>query len=252
MSPSINVHFELCDLAKWLPWSHRGQWQIKTLSVLEFDQDLLAVRPVKLRFKEKHTVNVTTDSHICVASEEKVKHIVYLKMPKSAIWHKVGTPINHTISALQFSHYPYLSWHSPKETKHPANTYSVKELFQFSSKAESSKPPHHSVGSAGTAMCLRTVTECNSWTNNRTKNKIKWTHSRDSRSYTAKKQVDFCPPLSFPRVEDVHNAAQVLMPWGAVSSQLQPLQGKANHFNMLRRLSWITVWIHFLQSHVNL
>lgn len=161
-------------------------------------------------------------------------------MPKSAVRHKVGTPINHAITVLQFSHYPYLSWHSQKETKHPANTYSVRELFQFSSKAESSKPPHHSVGSAGRAMCLRTLTECNSWTNNRTKKK-KWTHSGDSHSSTAEKQVDFCPPFSFSRAEDVHNASQVLVPWGAVSLQLQPLQGKANHFNMLRRLSWINV-----------
>lgn len=186
-------------------------------------------------------MTVTTDSQICVASEEKVKHIIYLRMPKSAIWQKVGTQINHAITVLQFSHYPYLSWHSQKETKHPANTYSVRELFQFSSEAESSKPPHHSVGSAGRAVCLRTLTECNSWTNNRTKNKIKRTHSGDSHSFTAEKQVDFCPPLSYSRVEDGHNAFQVLVPWGALSSQLQPLQGKANHFNMLIRLSWITV-----------
>lgn len=175
---------------------HRALWQIKTRAVLEFDQDLSAAQPVKWCFKEKHIVNVTTDSQIYVAFEEKVKHIIYLRMPKSAIWHKVGTQINHAITVLQFSHYPYLSWHSQKETKHPANTYSVRELFQFSSKAESSKPPHHSVGSAGRAMCLRTLTECNSWTNNRTK-KIKWTHSGDSHSFTAEKQVDFCPPLLF-------------------------------------------------------
>lgn len=148
---------------------HRALCQIRTLAELEFDQDLLAARPVKWCFKEKHIVTVTTDTQICVASEEKVKHIVYLKMPRSAVRHKVGTQINHAITVLQFSHYPYLSWHSQKETKHPANTYSVRELFQFSSKAESSKPPHHSVGSSGRAVCLRTLTECNSWTNNRTK-----------------------------------------------------------------------------------
>lgn len=148
---------------------HRALCQMRTLAALEFDQDLLAARSVKWRFKEKHIATVTTDSQICVASEEKVKHIVYLKMPRSAVRHIVGTRINHAITVLQFSHYPYLSWHSQKETKHPANTYSVRELFQFSSKAESSKPPHHSVGSSGRAMCLRTLTECNSWTNNRTK-----------------------------------------------------------------------------------
>ena len=148
---------------------HRALCQIRTLAVYVFDQDLSAARPVKWCCREKHTVTVTTDSQICVASEEKVKRIIYLKMPKSAVRHKVGSQINHAITVLQFSHYPYLSWHSQKETKHPANTYSVRELFQFSSKAESSKPPHHSVGSAGRAMCLRTLTECNSRTNNRTK-----------------------------------------------------------------------------------
>lgn len=88
---------------------HRALCQIQTLAVLEFDQDLLAARPVKWCLKEKHTVTVTTDSQICVASEEKVKHIVYLKMPRSAVRHKVGTQINHAINVLQFSHYPYLS-----------------------------------------------------------------------------------------------------------------------------------------------
>ena len=148
---------------------HRALCQIKTLSLLELEQDLLAARPVKWCFKEKHIVTVTTDSQICVASEEKVKRIISLKMPRSAVRHKVGAQINRAITELQFSHYPYLSWHSQKETKHPANTYSERELFQFSSKAESCKPPHHSVGSAGRATCLRTLTERNSWTNNRTK-----------------------------------------------------------------------------------
>lgn len=177
MSPCLTLQFYWCDLTKLMPLKHihRALCQIRTLSVLEFDQDLSAARPVKWCFKEKHIVTVTTDSQIYVASEEKVKHIVYLKRPRSAVRHKVGTQINHAISVLQFSHYPYLSWHSQKETKHPANTYSVRELFQFSSKAESSKPPHHSVGSSGRAVCLRTLTECNSWTNNRTKKiKIKW------------------------------------------------------------------------------
>lgn len=105
----------------------------KDISCTWADQDLLAALLVKWCFKEKHTVTVTTDSQICVASEEKVKHIVYLKMPRSAVRHKVGTQINHPFTVLQFAHYPYLSWHSQKETKHPANTYSVRELFQFKS-----------------------------------------------------------------------------------------------------------------------
>lgn len=88
---------------------HGALCQIKTLAVLEFDQDLLAARPVKWCFKEKHIVTVTTNSQICVASEEKVKRIIYLKMPKSAVRHRVGTQINHAITVLQFSHYPYLS-----------------------------------------------------------------------------------------------------------------------------------------------
>lgn len=88
---------------------HRALCQIRTLAVLEFDQDLLAAQPVKWCFKEKHIVNVTTDSQICVAPEEKVKHIVYVKKPRSAVRHKVGIQLNHAITVLQFSHYPYLS-----------------------------------------------------------------------------------------------------------------------------------------------
>lgn len=88
---------------------HRALCQMRTVAVLEFDQDLLAALPWKWCFKEKHIVTVTTDSKICVVFEEKVKHIIYLKMPKSAVRHKVGTPINHAITVLQFSHYPYLS-----------------------------------------------------------------------------------------------------------------------------------------------
>ena len=148
---------------------HRALCQIRTLAALEFDQDLLAAQSVEWCFKEEHIATVTTNSQICVASVEKVKHIIYLKMPRSAVRHKVGTQTYHAITVLQFSHYPYLSRHSQKETKHPANTYSVRELFQFSSKAESSKPPHHSVGSSGRAVCLRTLTEYNGWTNKRTK-----------------------------------------------------------------------------------
>lgn len=66
---------------------HRALCQIRTLAVLEFEQDLLAAWPVKWCFKGKHIVTVTTDSQICVASEEKVKHIIYLKMPRSAVRH---------------------------------------------------------------------------------------------------------------------------------------------------------------------
>ena len=109
--------------------------QIRTLAVLDVDQDLLLPGLWSGVFRKKHIATVASDSQICVASEEKVKHIVYLKMPKSAVRHKVGTQINHGITVLQFCHYPYLSWHSQKETKHPANTYSVRELFQFSSKS---------------------------------------------------------------------------------------------------------------------
>lgn len=118
---------------------------------------------------QEHTETVTMDSQIYVSTAEKVKHIAYLRIAKSVIRHKVGTHVSHAITVLRFSHYPYLLWHSEKETKHPANTYSVRELFQFSSKAESSKPPHHSVGSSGRDACLRTLTECNSWTNKGTK-----------------------------------------------------------------------------------
>lgn len=125
--------------------------------------------PVLKVVLQEHIETVTMYSQIYVSSAEKVTYIVYLKIPKSVIRHKVGIHISHAITVLRFSHYPYLLWHSEKETKHPANTYSVRELFQFSSKAESSKPPHHSVGSSGRDTCLRTLTECNSWTNKGTK-----------------------------------------------------------------------------------
>lgn len=84
--------------------------------------------------RKKHTVTVTTDPQICVASEEKVKHIVYLKMPKTAVRHKVGTQINHPFTALQFAHYPYLSWHSQKRNKASCqHLLCERELFQFKS-----------------------------------------------------------------------------------------------------------------------
>lgn len=119
-------------------------------------------------------------------------------MPKTAVRHKVGSQINHPFTALQFAHYPYLSWHSQKETKHPANTYSVRES-SFSSKAESSKPPHHSVGSSGRAARLRTLTERNSWTNNGAKKKNIW-DGRAARTAAASQLrdvLDSCPPLSY-------------------------------------------------------
>lgn len=174
LSPHVNLQFHGWDQTKRKPrGSSVGAWcQTETLAVLELHQDLSAARPAKWCFgkkKKKHIATATTDSHICVASEEKVKHIVFLQMPNAKVGNKVGTQINHAITALQFSHYPYLLWHSQKETKHHANTYSTRELFQFGSKAESSKPPHHGVGSAGRAVCLKTLTECNSWTNDRTK-----------------------------------------------------------------------------------
>ena len=70
---------------------HRALCQTRTLAALEFEQDLLAARPVKWCFKGKHIATVTTDSQICIASEEKVKHIIYLKVPQICVqawsWH---------------------------------------------------------------------------------------------------------------------------------------------------------------------
>lgn len=77
---------------------HRALCHIKALAALEFEQDLLAAQPVKWCFKEKHIVTVTTHSQIWVASEEKVKHIIYLNMPRSAVRHKVGTQIHRAIT----------------------------------------------------------------------------------------------------------------------------------------------------------
>lgn len=57
-----------CGKANALKHIHRALCQIRTLAVLEVDQDLLAARPVKWCFKEKHIVIVTTDSHISEAS----------------------------------------------------------------------------------------------------------------------------------------------------------------------------------------
>lgn len=88
---------------------HRSLCQGGTLAVLELTKTFSLGLLVKWCFQEEHTVTVTTDPQICVASEEKVKHIVYLKMAKSAARHQVGTQINHPFTALQFAHYPYLS-----------------------------------------------------------------------------------------------------------------------------------------------
>lgn len=158
---------------------------------------------------QEHTETVTMDSKIYVSSAEKVKHIAYLKIPKSVIRHKVGTHISHAIAVLRFSHYPYLLWHSEKETKHPANTYSARELFQFSSKAESSKPPHHSVGSSGRDACLRTLTECNSWTNKGTKY-----YKMDTQQGQPQFHGWEAGSAHFSLVQkwkDVHNTSQVLV-----------------------------------------
>lgn len=231
---------------KALKHMHRALCQIKTLAVLEFEQDLLAARPVKWCFKGKHIVTVTPDSQICVPSEEKVKHIIHLKM------HQICSPA--------------LSWHPAKSRHHCASVFSLSvPLVTFTERNKAScqhllceralsVQPKSWKLQTSTPQCgqfwqshvpIRTVTECNSWPNNGTKRKQKkWTHSGDSHSST-EKQVDFCPLLSYSRAKDVHNASGALVPWRAVSSQLQPLRGKANHFNMLRRLSWINVLIDF-------
>lgn len=122
-------------------------------------------------------------------------------MPKTAVRHKVGTQINHPFTALQFAHYPYLSWHSQKRNKASCQHLLCVRESSFSSKAESSKPPHHSVGSSGRAVRLRTLTECNSWTNNSAK-KYKMDAQRGQpQLHGWEARVDSCPPLSYLRDE---------------------------------------------------
>lgn len=159
---------------KALKHMHRALCQIKTLAVLEFEQDLLAARPVKWCFKGKHIVTVTPDSQICVPSEEKVKHIIHLKM------HQICSPA--------------LSWHPAKSRHHCASVFSLSvPLVTFTERNKAScqhllceralsVQPKSWKLQTSTPQCgqfwqshvpIRTVTECNSWPNNGTKRKQK-------------------------------------------------------------------------------
>lgn len=65
-------------------------------------------RPVLKAPRLQHTETVTMDSQISLPSGEKVKHIAYLKTPKSVIRHHVGMRMSGGMAVLGSPHYPYL------------------------------------------------------------------------------------------------------------------------------------------------